>query len=760
MANRQTQGNAGAQQQAPPQHHSETRQRLHSAVEESPGEALGTAEPPATCPQQGSGQSSPQVLHQSSAETRECRIMTSHVSLWSVSDSVINGSSYWTKWSKRCWAKGAAPEDIWTPFIQQHYPHLLSQTYCLPPIFFYRTPQTVETIAGQTVLVRDNPSSSGTGQQQPAPPPAQDSDWQGDTAHDRCLQALSGMQNEVMFIISSLRFQNYLHNPANPLHAAAIAQLPSIDDPSIPQNLRNGECDLIIIHRTYGLLIGEIKPVGRNDFFRKQTPDKQTQIITDKIRKAVKQLENQHRALSHLVRDLPPIRISMTLLLPNVSSSQLQSALSASPSLLQGLDVRHCLCQENLAQLLTWWQTLNTAPDESMTDYRYRRLVARFCGPASTVTIPTAGSPRKVVRTLGEATAETGLRYSSIALTPAQVALLNSQPEPQFVHLQGPPGTAKTVVLLLKALQWVRQGRQVVVVSGDVRSRAVTRLVEAQLRSMEPAAAANIQRLCYDFSDDGFSAGAAVARLQRHIRPGPVLIIFDEAGYSNHYLPFLTEIRDQLPAVSVWGASVRRLEVSLSGPVPSWLEVRSLQEALRCPPSVTAVVGRTGDIQDNDVLPYSAPRHSEATHGPPVQRRRHRGQPGHSGDHPEECDVCSDDVFQFLTMELRVGQTGPALQYRDVIILCRDVPRADVAMVRRLRQGGVPVRVTSDPPSPDDVEELALAVTDVVMVTDWRYVTGLERRVVVVLGTARSGWNLEAMSRCSGCLYTIDCEDP
>ncbi|KAL8590693.1 hypothetical protein ACOMHN_016789 [Nucella lapillus] len=593
---------------------------------------------------------------------------------------------------------GAAPEDIWTPFIQQYYPHLLSQTYCLPPIFFYRTPQTVATIAGQTVLVRDNPSASGTGQQQPAPPPAQvagrvfvenpsdsqdvrtqESDWQGDIAHDRCLQALSGMQNEVMFIISSLRFQHYLHNPANPLHAAAIAKLTSIDDPSIPQNVRNGECDLIIIHRTYGLLIGEIKSVGGNDYFRKLTPGEQTQTIIKQIQNAVKQLENQHIALSHLVRDLPSIRISMTLLLPNVSSSQLQSALSASPSLLQGLDVRHCLCQENLAQLLTWWQTLNTSPDQSMTDDLYRRLVAR--------------------------------------------------------------------------------------------------LVEAQLRSMEPAAAANIQRLCYVFSDDGFSAGAAVARLQWHIRPGPVLVIFDEAdcrGYrvDDRYVAFLTEIRDQLPAVSVWGAGVHTLEERLSDPVPSWLKVRSLQEALRCPPSVTAVLGETVDIRHNLVLPYSAPRHPEATHGPPVHWRQHRDQPGHSdGRHPEECDVCSDDVFKFLTMELRVGQTGmltvvisvwtgEALQYRDVIILCYDVPRADVAMVQRLLQRGVPVRVTSYPPSPDDEEELALAATDVVMVTHWRSVRGLERRVVVALGPGGSVWNLEPLSRCSGCLYNIDCKDP
>ncbi|KAL8617820.1 hypothetical protein ACOMHN_044919 [Nucella lapillus] len=310
---------------------------------------------------------------------------------------------------------------------------------------------------------------------------------------------------------------------------------------------------------------------------------------------------------------------------------------------------------------------------------------AWFCGPATTVDIPTAGTPRKVVRTWGEAAAETGLICSSLALTPAQVALLISQPEPRFLYLQGPPGTGKTVVLLLKALQWVQQGRQVVVVSGDVSSRAVTRLVEAQLRSMEPAAAANIQRLCYDFTDDGFSAGAAVARLQRHIRPGPALVIFDEALcgiYRDRYVAFLTRIRDQLPAVSVWGADVWTLKDSLSGPVPSWLEVRSLQEALRCPPSVMAVLGETGLIQGNYVLPYSAPRHPEATHGPPAHRRRHEGQPGHSDGRPEECDVCSDDVFQFLTMELRVGQTGQALQYRDVIILCRDVPRADVAMVR------------------------------------------------------------------------------
>ncbi|KAL8590727.1 hypothetical protein ACOMHN_059952 [Nucella lapillus] len=46
------------------------------------------------------------------------------------------------------------------------------------------------------------------------------------------------------------------------------------------------------------------------------------------------------------------------------------------------------------------------------------------------------------------------------------------------------------------------------------------------------------------------------------------------------------------------------------------------------------------------------------------------------------------------------------------------------------------------------------------MVTDWRSVPGLERRVVVALGAGVwSGWDLAAMSRCSGHLYTIDCGD-
>jgi hypothetical protein len=95
----------------------------------------------------------------------------------------------------------------------------------------------------------------------------------------------------------------------------------------------------------------------------------------------------------------------------------------------------------------------------------------RFCGPASSVFIPTVTAPRlrvrsqqkkksksrytearKVLRTAGEAVAETGLILSMLALYPDQVALLNdvtldgnSSSGQYGVHICGPPGTGTTV---------------------------------------------------------------------------------------------------------------------------------------------------------------------------------------------------------------------------------------------------------------------------------------------------------------------------
>ena len=86
----------------------------------------------------------------------------------------------------------------------------------------------------------------------------------------------------------------------------------------------------------------------------------------------------------------------------------------------------------------------------------------------------------KLLRTEGQAAAETGLVMATLALYPDQVDILNDA-SLHSVHLHGPPGTGKTVLLTLKASQWLHLGRHVHVVSVADSCRAVSLLIEKQL---------------------------------------------------------------------------------------------------------------------------------------------------------------------------------------------------------------------------------------------------------------------------------------
>nr|KAG5687293.1 hypothetical protein BaRGS_016894 [Batillaria attramentaria] len=61
-----------------------------------------------------------------------------------------------------------------------------------------------------------------------------------------------------------------------------------------------------------------------------------------------------------------------------------------------------------------------------------------------------------------------------------------------------------------------------------------------------------------------------------------------------------------------------------------------------------------------------------------------------------------------LVEELRVGQSGHDLQYRDTIILCL-VPRDDLPVVSRLRARGVPVQVVTSRDDEAAIRNVALS---------------------------------------------------
>lgn len=132
-----------------------------------------------------------------------------------------------------------------------------------------------------------------------------------------------------MFILSQVNFGNYLNKPA---YAAAAAQLPQ------PRTLktkdRRGDFDILLIHRHYGILVGELKSVGSEQPGLSKTPAEAEADVAKRVERAIEQLNKSERVVKHLVNDVESnLTVRKTLFLPYASSIQLQRALAARPAL-------------------------------------------------------------------------------------------------------------------------------------------------------------------------------------------------------------------------------------------------------------------------------------------------------------------------------------------------------------------------------------------------------------------------------------------
>ena len=139
-------------------------------------------------------------------------------------------------------------------------------------------------------------------------------------------------------------------------------------------------------------------------------------------------------------------------------------------------------------------------------------------------------APNKVLRTLGQAVAETGLILSTLILYPNQVDLLNDNTL-SSVHLYGPPGTGKTLVMVLKACQWLKLGLHVQVLVSEKDGHAVSFLIQKQLQYFIKSHALpgnpKVRRHVYDFLDSD-DVEKAVQELEGLTHDGHLNIIADE----------------------------------------------------------------------------------------------------------------------------------------------------------------------------------------------------------------------------------------
>ncbi|XP_025085435.1 uncharacterized protein LOC112558899 [Pomacea canaliculata] len=277
-------------------------------------------------------------------------------------------------------------QTFWLQWVEAAFPHLDSRAYFLPPVHVNRVPMVKQLTHAMEVLVlqsalieagQSNQSAKTTSAADtlvPQPPRVHESDIRDDAATKRviyCLDRLCEQNKEVMIRMTQLSFGQYLGEPC---YAAAAAQLPRPANlpPAHPQKWKQGDFDVLLIHRHYGFVVCQVKAFGDNTQTLKMSPDDININIRKKLKDAVSQLDKAEAMLSHLVSDISPgLCITKTMAFPNLTAHQVKQAISGDTQLTQDLcrclgttdpaDIaRLCLCCDQLSDPKTPWTSVVT----------------------------------------------------------------------------------------------------------------------------------------------------------------------------------------------------------------------------------------------------------------------------------------------------------------------------------------------------------------------------------------------------------------
>lgn len=196
--------------------------------------------------------------------------------------------------------------------------------------------KTFQTFAGLNVLMltQENVETNSAAQSLKQIS-IQKTDILDDEAFQRVLfslKTLSKVHREVFVCLSQLPFGSYLGNP-DFYPATAHLPLPHNLPETRPLSWRQGDFDVLLIHRQYGFVICEVKAMAYNTETPKE--ERSTQIAKT-LNDAKMQLDKGEAMLSHLVSDIAPnVHITKTIVCPNLTSLQIKEILSANPQVQQ-----------------------------------------------------------------------------------------------------------------------------------------------------------------------------------------------------------------------------------------------------------------------------------------------------------------------------------------------------------------------------------------------------------------------------------------
>ncbi|KAK7497139.1 hypothetical protein BaRGS_00011669 [Batillaria attramentaria] len=519
--------------------------------------------------------------------------------------------------------------------------------------------------------------------------------------------------------------------------------------------LQRGTFDILIISKTHGLVICEIKAIG--DFFgvpsANMTKNDEKNVVRKRLAKALTQLEKEKKVLQYLISDIGEFRsdkvpIMKTLILPNLKRETLEDVLRDDKELTKKfrecLDaetmedaLNRCLFSRNfppvgkawevdevmISSLEQWWRAITGKTGKpQMDDEAYDSLAARFCGPATSLHVQTAHQSRADVRTLPGAVIETARCLDAPTLYPEQIQdkLASKAVSTDEAKL----AAAKQVKLLSH-----KEGLK-------------TLLEELQTSSHQAT------------SEKGATPNGVQHPFVHKNEKKSLHLVIDEAPwFFGQVFQLLRSQASKRVELYIWAASV------YYGSRPNSFEEMRLVRPLRCPPAVLRELETGPAYSTRAMYPYatmdtgilsSVP---PPTDGPPVKRIIHAG-PGHTAG---KCDstlrpqrtLQYSDVIVSGYIRLAQEKPQPTANRKDAdddpmqsgttsdheeAMDTNTTPASFAGFLEGLEVEKVPFDVITTMDQ-TVAEELASPKNNVVQVAAPDSIIGLERPVVVLIGT-------------------------
>ncbi|XP_070184014.1 uncharacterized protein [Littorina saxatilis] len=243
----------------------------------------------------------------------------------------------------------------------------------------------------------------------------------------------------------------------------------------------------------------------------------------------------------------------------------------------------------------------------------------RFAIPLTTVELFLSRQPRLQLWTQGHLVHAVGMEHgrsmTRIALFPQQFQVLEEPPDDYDVDVRilwGPPGTSKSIVLIIKGLFLLRKGCATVFVLQTSRDGAAAAyFMGHQVRETAGQGAGSVQliNMAEVLDEDGDSTEEGQKKVQAWVEElcqhaqthGRVHILADEAE-CDVIAEIYRALKQRHVRFTLWAAGVK-----LRVPADMKRHVRYLTQPMRSPPAVVREVEQADDMKRGTVPAYTRP---------------------------------------------------------------------------------------------------------------------------------------------------------